>query len=199
MDNLTPEQALRLGDALSNMIPYFGSPAMLYQAVTGRTLSAQPLETVDRWLSGILGAIPVGAAAYGKLSQLLGRGAGAVDPEALNALVANGVKFTREHVVATTRTPSGQVVFLETGSTTAGLRHIIQEHAKDFANIGVTESQIPGVVMSAIKEGLIVGYQGTGTGRPIYQTVVNGQKQNIAITIGSNGFVVGANPAGRIK
>jgi filamentous hemagglutinin len=56
---------------LSNLLPYYGSAAMLYQAVTGQTLSGQPLDTADRWLSGILGAIPVGAAAYGKLTELV--------------------------------------------------------------------------------------------------------------------------------
>lgn len=71
MNNLTPEQAMKLADTLSNLLPYYGSAAMLYQAVTGQTLSGQDLGTADRWLSGILGAIPVGAVAYGKLSEFL--------------------------------------------------------------------------------------------------------------------------------
>ncbi len=69
----------------------------------------------------------------------------------------------------------------------------------DFANIGVSQSQIPNVVMQVVTEGNIVGYQGGGTGRPIYQTTINGQPQRIAVTVGSNGFIVGANPAGSIK
>lgn len=71
MDNLTPEQTLKLADTLSNMLPYYGSAAMLYQAVTGQTLSGQELGTADRWLSGILGAIPAGAAAYSKIGEFL--------------------------------------------------------------------------------------------------------------------------------
>ena len=71
MDNLTPEQTLKLADTLSNLLPYYGSAAMLYQAVTGQTLSGQELGAADRWLSGILGAIPVGAAAYGKISEFV--------------------------------------------------------------------------------------------------------------------------------
>ncbi|WP_420992505.1 hypothetical protein ACKI2N_029575 [Cupriavidus sp. 30B13] len=66
----TPEQTLKLADTLSNLLPYYGSAAMLYQAVMGQTLSGQDLGTADRWLSGILGAIPAGAAAYGKISDL---------------------------------------------------------------------------------------------------------------------------------
>lgn len=67
----TPEQTLKLADTLSNLLPYYGSAAMLYQAVTGQTLSGQSLDTADRWLSGILGAIPVGAVAYGKISEFV--------------------------------------------------------------------------------------------------------------------------------
>lgn len=43
------------------------------------------------------------------------------------------------------------------------------------------------------------GYEGTGTGRAIYATQLNGKTQYVAISVGKNGFVVGANPAGSIK
>jgi filamentous hemagglutinin len=109
------------------------------------------------------------------------------------------VKFTPQNVLATGTAPSGQTVFLETGSPSSGLQHIIDEHASDFANIGVPESQISNVVMQAVTEGNVVGYQGAGTGRPIYQITINGQSQRIAITVGSNGYIVGANPAGSGK
>ncbi|MCZ2497472.1 hypothetical protein GN316_11945 [Xylophilus sp. Kf1] len=47
-----------------------------------------------------------------------------VSPTLLNELTANGVKFTPENVIATARSPSGQVVFLETGDSYSGLTHI---------------------------------------------------------------------------
>jgi hypothetical protein len=124
---------------------------------------------------------------------------GGVNPTLLNELTANGVKFTPENVIATARSPSGQVVFLETGSPAAGLRHIVQEHGPEFASMGVSEAQIPSVVMRAVTEGKIVGYQGSGTGRPIYELTINGQTQRIAITTSNNGFIVGANPRGTGK
>lgn len=65
------------------------------------------------------------------------------------------------------------------------------------AFLDISEAQIPSVVMRAVSEGNIVGYQGRGTGRPIYEVMVNGQPQRFAITTGSNGFIVGANPVGR--
>ena len=122
-----------------------------------------------------------------------------VNPALLDEFTANGVKFTPENVIATARSPSGKVVFLETGGPTAGLRHIVQEHGPEFANMGVSEAQIPSVVMRAVTEGKIVGYQGGGTGRPIYELNINGQPRRIAITTSSNGFIVGANPRGAGK
>ena len=135
----------------------------------------------------------------GKGTPPAGNPSATVSQADLNTLAANGVKFTPQNVVATGTTPSGQIVFLETGNSSAGLQHIVDGHASDFANIGVSEAQIPSVVMQTVTEGNIVGYQGSGTGRPIYQTTINGQPQRIAVTIGSNGFIVGANPAGRGK
>jgi len=65
--------------------------------------------------------------------------------------------------------------------------------------LGVAQDQIPSVVMDAVTNGEMVGYQGRDTGRPIYQITVNGRVQRIAVTTGSNGFIVGANPAGGVR
>ncbi len=125
-----------------------------------------------------------------------------VSPALLEELAANGVRFTPENIVIAGRSSTGQVVFLERGSIgregvkDSGLDHIIFEHGDDFANVGISRSQIPNVLMQAVHEGRIVGYQGT---RPIYETVINGQAQRIAITVSDNGYIVGANPAGRVK
>ncbi|NQE78340.1 hypothetical protein A8L50_07230 [Pantoea ananatis] len=117
----------------------------------------------------------------------------------LKEMTAQGIKFTPENIVSAAKNNNGKVFFLEKGNSKAGLQHIIGEHKKDFANIGVSEAKIPSVVMKAISEGKVVGYQGKGTGRPIYETVINGEMHRLAITVSSNGFVVGANPAGRLK
>lgn len=160
------------------------------------TTIAQPVATGT---SGF-GAGPTPAISPVVLSVSGGDGSGTgslVNPAQVDTLVANGVKLTPANVVATGTTPSGQIVFLETGNSASGLRHIVQEHAIDFANVGISEAQIPSVVIRAVTEGNIVGYQGSGTGRPIYTITVNGQPLRIAITVGSNGYIVGANPAGR--
>jgi hypothetical protein len=47
--------------------------------------------------------------------------------------------------------------------------------------------------MQALKESKVVGHQGSGVGRPIYELIYKGTKQKLAITTGSIGFVVGTN------
>jgi len=111
-------------------------------------------------------------------------------------LEAAGIKFTRENVLLTGRTSSGQVVFLETGNSKAGLTHILERHATDFASAGIPESAIPEVVMRAVTQGEAVGVQRS---RTIYQIDFGGQTQRIAVEVGSNGFIVSANPAGRVR
>ena len=53
--------------------------------------------------------------------------------------------------------------------------------------------------MKAVMEGRRVGYQGSDTGRPIYEISINGHTQRIAVTVGDNGYIVGANPKGGSK
>lgn len=112
----------------------------------------------------------------------------------MDELANSGVKYNPEDIVAITKTADGKLVWLENGTDAAGLNHIIAEHADDFLNKGITQEQIPDYVMNALKNGEIVGYQGRGTGRPIYEFTYNGEIHKVAITVGNNGFVVGANP-----
>ena len=103
-------------------------------------------------------------------------------------------KYNPEDIVAITKTADGKLVWLENGTDTVGLNHIITEHADDFLNKGITQEQIPDYIMNALENGKIVGYQGRGTGRPIYEFTYNGEIHKVAITVGNNGFIVGANP-----
>lgn len=114
-------------------------------------------------------------------------------------MINDGLKFNPANIVATSTRQDGQIVFLETENSSAGLRHITKNHGGDFAKIGISEDQIPAVITHAVSEGRIVGFQGVGSGRPIYEILINGQPQRIAVTTGGNGFIVGANPAGVSK
>jgi len=106
------------------------------------------------------------------------------------------VKFTPQNVLATGTTPDGQVVFLETGSSSAGLQHIVEEHGVDFTNKGITQSDIPSVVMEAVTQGTLVGTNGSA---PVYQISYGGTPKYISVGVSSNGFIVRANPVSTWK
>jgi hypothetical protein len=107
-------------------------------------------------------------------------------------LERKNVKHSPDQIVRIARLPDGRIVFLEHGNARAGLRHIVKEHGEDFARRGIAESQIPDLLMAALTEGKVVGCQRT---RPIYEVHFNGATHYVAIDVGSNGFIVGANPA----
>jgi filamentous hemagglutinin len=115
----------------------------------------------------------------------------------LTEMSRNGVKYNEANIVRMARGQDGKIVFLETGSATAGLNHVLTRHSADFARRGVPEDQIPDLLIAALTQGRIVGQQGSNANRlrPIYEVVFNGQRQRVAISTGNNGFVVGANPA----
>ena len=58
----------------------------------------------------------------------------------------------------------------------------------------IPKAEIPQYIMTAVKFGTIVDYQGRGLGRPIYEFTYEGTTRRIAITIGSNGYVVRSVP-----
>jgi RHS repeat-associated protein len=111
----------------------------------------------------------------------------------VQGLAEQGIKHTPKDIVRISQTSTGKTVFLEKGTSRAGLEHIIKKHGADFAKRGISEEQIPDIVITAVTKGKVVGYQGRN--RPIYEIVINGIKQRIAATVSNNGFIVGANPA----
>ncbi len=111
----------------------------------------------------------------------------------INELEKNGVKVTSGEVLKIGKDSNGKIIFLENGNGKAGLEHIMN-HADDFMKKGISPSEIPDFVFNAVKNGKIVGYQGKGTGRPIYEFEYNGSTHKVAVTVGDNGFIVGANP-----
>ena len=107
-----------------------------------------------------------------------------------------GTKITPESVVDIRKLSDGRTVWLETGSDAAGLQHIYKRHEVDFATKGILRDEIPAVVMNALERGNIVGTNGSAN---VYRITHNGVEQNIAIGVGSNGFVVRANPVSTWK
>lgn len=60
----------------------------------------------------------------------------------MDELASSGVKYNPDDVITVTKTADGKLVWLENGTDTAGLNHIITEHADDFLNKGITQEQI---------------------------------------------------------
>ncbi|MBS9359781.1 hypothetical protein JL739_01435 [Listeria welshimeri] len=87
-----------------------------------------------------------------------------------------------------------KIVWLEKGHPSAGFEHILIEHGEQFAKQGISKTDLPDFLMTALEKGKMVGHQGKGKGRPIYEVIYNGKKYRVAITVGKNGFIVGANP-----
>jgi len=111
--------------------------------------------------------------------------------ELLFELASNGIKHTPENIVRIARDEGGRVVFLEKGTAESGLQHIIKRHAAQFVEGGVAEESIPDLIMKAVTQGKQVGMQGT---RPIFEVEFNGVTRRVAVNVGSNGYIVGANP-----
>lgn len=98
------------------------------------------------------------------------------------------------------RGSDGKIIWLENGLHTGrGLAHILQEHEEHFKHKGIPENIILTFILDCVCYGKIVGYQGYERDRPIYEYTYAGKKYLLAITIGDNGFIVGANPRTKLR
>jgi hypothetical protein len=114
-----------------------------------------------------------------------------VDPKLLAKLDSDAA-YNRKDMLWLTTMPGGRIVWLETGSISAGLVHVIAGHGEEFARAGIPLKDVSDLIRQALTVGKVVDEQG-GPGRPIYNVIYNGTERNVAITVGSNGYVVGAN------
>jgi hypothetical protein len=114
--------------------------------------------------------------------------------ELIDQLRASGVKHNPDDILGIARWSEGKIVFLEIGNDISGWQHIRKDHANDFANRGIPEDMIIDAIMSAVTSGIIIGTQGTKRKRDVYEFEFNGVVQYISISVGENGYIVGANP-----
>lgn len=111
----------------------------------------------------------------------------------INEVIDQGIKISPEKVLMITKTPSGQIVWLETGDSRSGLEHIINNHGAEFDAMGITKEQLPNYILEAIYQSNITGTQGKRNPRTVYDFIYEGLKHRIAIQVGSNGYIVSAN------
>jgi len=117
------------------------------------------------------------------------KGAGNLKPKHLMDELANsGVKYTPNDVIMVTKTSCGKLLWLEKGSNSAGLKHIVNGHAADFAAKGVTD--IPSFLQQAL-QGTPIN-SGVGAKGPYMDFFVNGSTYRVVH--GTNGFIVSFYP-----
>lgn len=74
----------------------------------------------------------------------------------VDELTNSGAKCTPENIVGITKDTDGRIIWLETGTATAGLHHIIDEHGSQFQDKGISNDEIPNYIMKLfIKETLL--------------------------------------------
>jgi hypothetical protein len=157
-----------VGGAINNKIQ--GKPVTVLSVATDATIGA------------VFGA---GGKLIGdKISQLLAKN------NLIKELASNGAKHSADDIIGIGKSFAGKIFFLEKGNAKAGLQHIIEQHGKEFTQAGVTTKSLPQFLMQAVLNGKKVGMQGT---RPIYETTLKGVTKRVAVSTGSNGYIVGAN------
>jgi len=113
--------------------------------------------------------------------------------ELIAEVVASGEKISPDKVLMITRDPNGKIVWMEAGNGESGLEHIISAHGHEFNGKGISNEDIPNYVLEAVYQGNIVGTQGKKNPRTIYEFTYNGERQRVAVQVGSNGYIVSAN------
>lgn len=133
------------------------------------------------------------------------RGAGPlIDPAHIEEMKKKGVNFTEENVVMTVKDREGNLMWLETGDTNAGLIHILYGngqkpgHADDFKNaFGASISNVPTIMKSIISSGVLVSNKERllPSGRTGIERIYSVDGKHYLLTgVGTNGFIVTAHP-----
>lgn len=88
-----------------------------------------------------------------------------------------------------------RILWVEDNLPQAGYQHMLN-HAEEFQQIGITKDQLSEVAEAATTVGIPGGQQGSKgkrPGRPIFGLFFYGKPLAVAVSVGSNGFVVGMN------
>ncbi len=84
-------------------------------------------------------------------------------------------------------------MWLEEGSADSGLQHILNpRRVAEFEQFGIARPDIVHVVWKAVTQGEPIGV--SGKDRTVYEVEHDRRTCRIAVTVGSNGYIIGANP-----
>ena len=125
---------------------------------------------------------------------------GAQDNTTVNLIAElekSGIKFTKENIVFITKDGTGQTVWLETGSTSTGLQHIISRHGNDFqAKHGIKSSEIANHLETIFQNEKIEYNRVTRNNGGYERLYSYNGKYYILSGVGENGYIVSAYPIG---
>ncbi len=124
--------------------------------------------------------------------EVLKRGSGVIESGSktnlLDELASSGVKYNPDDVITVIKNPDGKLMWLEEGNSKAGLTHILERHADDFAAQGV--SDIPNLLENVLSTNPI--RTGSNAKGLFADYTFNGNSYRVAY--GTNGFVVSFYP-----
>jgi hypothetical protein len=121
----------------------------------------------------------------------------------MTKLTIANIKYDADAILEIAEDPNKKVIFLERGNEKAGFKHLLK-HLGDYKNRALTAAILPKFIMHTLVENNIVGQQSKRAGRPIYRSTFfkpsnDATFTDVAITVGNNGFIVGANPSSKLK
>lgn len=167
------------------------------QAVAASQHCTQLREALERYIQaiGATGSADGSASGAAGTHRVPSAGGAAPppDPALIAEVQANGHKISPDRVVRIGRGSDGKVVWMEKGNATAGEAHLMgSQRVADFKGIGIAASDIVDVVFTAATKGTPVGI--SGRDRVVYAVDHHGEQKRIAVSVSSNGFIVGGHP-----
>ena len=120
-----------------------------------------------------------------------------IDKNIVSEMEKNKIKFTKKDLGFTTKDKTGQLIFLEKGNSSAGLKHIEQRHTKDFVEKHkIQASQVSKHIHSVFTQGDLEYSRTTvKKGKEGFERLYKYKgKYYLLSGVGTNGFVVSAYP-----
>ena len=130
-------------------------------------------------------------------------GTGGSKAQLIQELKSKNIKFSEKDIQFITKDKTGQTVWLESGNSGAGLKHILdgngttKGHAGDFQRaFGVSRNQVPAYLEKVISNGKIVDNKIKPIGKRMgyERTYYYNGNYHVVTGIGTNGFIVSAYP-----
>ncbi|MDR0207722.1 MAG: hypothetical protein LBJ33_01020 [Pseudomonas putida] len=137
------------------------------------------------------------ASAWQAMKEHFNHGAGLIvndkpDEKLKRVLRAQGVVFTNAIEAVGRDRDTGLYVFIQNAGMKGGMSHVVDQHVEEFRQVGaLSNAQIRELVINAVTTGTHIATQGKN--RPVYAIRYLGQVVRVAVSVGVDGYVIGAN------